>query len=231
MRRGFTLHHNGPVARCVGQPHTRCVSFWEAIKRIHKAKWPNFPNTAYSFGMCPHGVRFTGCGWDGRQVANGIDVVGINDGTDSEWYTVLSFIGGGYTDENGVWVPEEKVTTEMLAGLQQLVDEGRDTGRCGLRVLPHNAFKFKACPGPTLVQAARAWDNQPFPAEPAPLLEEDDDMFLFSGPNTPVFFCDGGVAVGLNEASDMQTFTDNKIKHLKLDADTFDKFRQRFPGA
>lgn len=60
---------------------------------------------------------------------------------------------------------------------------------------------------------------------------EDDDMFLYSAPNQPVFFCDGGVSVGINEPSDMKTFTDQKVKHFKLDLDTFNKFRQRFPGS
>jgi hypothetical protein len=69
-------------------------------------------------------------------------------------------------------------------------------------------------------------------AAPVPNPDEiEDDMFLYSAPGEPVFFCDGGVSVGLNEATDMKTFTDQKLKHFKLDDDTFAKFRTRFPGA
>lgn len=73
-------------------------------------------------------------------------------------------------------------------------------------------------------------DLWPAPPTPDPS-QEVDDMFLYSGPGTPVFFCHAGMSVGLNEATDMPTFTDQDVKHFKLDADTFAKFQQRFPGA
>lgn len=69
------------------------------------------------------------------------------------------------------------------------------------------------------------------PVQPAPIEEEIPEMFLYSTEGQPVFFCDGGVSVGINENSDMKTFLDQKVKHFKLDDDTFKKFRQRFPGA
>lgn len=166
MKRGFSVHHNGPPANCVGQGHSRCESFWRAVRRYHGqtfgAKWE--PYSLYSFGMCPHGIRFVGNGWDRRQAANGRDVVGANDGTDAEWFTVLAFLGG-----------DEKPTLQMIAGLRSLVQEGRDTRRCGQRVLPHNRFKPKACPGPELTDLAYAWDNRALTAaKPTPLPEEDD---------------------------------------------------------
>lgn len=65
----------------------------------------------------------------------------------------------------------------------------------------------------------------------AELIQEEDEMFLYSAPNEPVFFCDGGVSVGINEPTDMDTFLTQKVKHFKLDDDTFKKFRARFPGA
>lgn len=60
---------------------------------------------------------------------------------------------------------------------------------------------------------------------------EEEEMFLYSAPGEPVFFCDGGVSVGINEPTDMETFTSQKVKHFKLDDDTFKKFRARYPGA
>lgn len=153
MRRGFVNHWNGPPANCVGQPHARCERFWAAVKRFHGekfgAKWA--ATSLYSFGVCPHGVVFTGCGWDGRQAANGRDVVGENDGTDSEWFTVFSFLGEG-----------EKPTGPMITAVRKLIKQGRDAGRCGLRVLPHKNFKFKTCPGPEMTVLSRQWDNTAF---------------------------------------------------------------------
>lgn len=172
MRRGFTIHHNGPPANCIGKPHARCIAFWGAVVAYHVSDPPKgqgWSGVAYSFGVCPHGVRFTGQGWDRRQFANGADLVGDNDGRDSEWYTVLAFVGGG----PGTGDPEEKPTPEMTAGVGALIEEGRRTVRCDSRVLPHNAFKNKPCPGPTFEALARRWDNQPI------TIEEEDDMALF----------------------------------------------------
>ncbi len=150
MRKGFVLHHNGPPASCVGKSHTRCIAFWNAVKAYHQQKWPKSNDIAYSFGVCPHGVQFTGRGWDRNQFANGSDDVGVNDGKDSEWYTVLVFLGG-----------DEAPTDAMVDGVISLIDEGRTSKRCAARVLPHNAFKRKPCPGPQFTAYARAWDNQP----------------------------------------------------------------------
>lgn len=149
MRLGFTVHHNGPPAKCVGQAHSRCIAFWNAVKRFHMES-NGWSDIAYSFGVCPHGVRFEGRGWFKNQFANGADVVGPNDGKDSEWYTVLVFLGG-----------DEKPTAEMVEGVKNLIIDGRSTGRCGQRVLPHNAFKPKACPGPEFTALAAVWDNNP----------------------------------------------------------------------
>lgn len=166
MRYGVVLHHNGPPANCLGRAHSRCDEFWRAVCRYHGekfgAKWA--PTSLYSFGMCPHGRRYQGRGWNQSQAANGRDVVGGNDGSDANWYTVLAFIGG-----------TEKPTGDMLAGLADLIAEGRNSGRCGRRVLPHNRFKSKACPGPELTDQAYTWDNASLkPLAPTPLPEEDD---------------------------------------------------------
>lgn len=162
MKRGFVVHWNGPPAQCVGQPHRRCVSFFDAVKRYHGEKFGSkwAATSLYSFGVCPHGLRFTGCGWNMNQAANGRDEVGADDGRDSEWYTVIVFLGEG-----------EKPTEEMVEGVRALIHEGRTSRRCGGRVLPHNAFKRKTCPGPEFTALARAWDDAPLNITPS--VEED----------------------------------------------------------
>lgn len=159
---GVTIHHNGPAAKCIGQPHRRCVGFWDAVRRFH-VETKGWSDIAYSFGVCPHGLRFTGRGWDKAQFANGADVVGPNDGRDADWYTVLVFLGEG-----------EAPTDEMVDATRSLIAEGRSSGRCGNRVLPHNAFKRKACPGPEFTAYAQAWDRQPLQFPPS---KEDEIVF------------------------------------------------------
>lgn len=168
MKRGFTIHWNGPPASCVGQPHSRCERFWAGVKRYHGEKFGTkwAATSLYSFGVCPHGTLFTGCGWNRDQAANGTDVVGTNDGRDSEWYTVIAFLGEG-----------ERPTNAMVLGVQGVIERGRELQRCGLRVLPHNAFKRKTCPGPEFTNFAKAWDNRPFgTSTPTPTPSEEDDM-------------------------------------------------------
>lgn len=163
MKRGWTIHHNGPPANCVGRSHDRCERFWAAVKSYH-VDTKGWSDIAYSFGVCPHGTRFVGRGWHKNQFANGSDVVGPYDGRDSEWYTVLVFLGG-----------EEKPSKEMVSGVRSLIAEGRFSGLCGDRVLPHNAFKVKACPGPEFTALARQWDTAPLTPPVAP--PEADIMF------------------------------------------------------
>ncbi len=163
VRHGFTIHWNGPAARCVGHAHSRCEGFWEAVRRYH-VDTKGWSDIAYSFGVCPHGVRFTGRGWDKSQFANGADQVGHDDGGDRYWYTVLTFLGEG-----------EVPTPEMVEGVRELIGEGRASGRCGMRVLPHNAFKRKTCPGTEFTLHAKAWDNQPL-EDDMPTLAEIEEL-------------------------------------------------------
>jgi len=163
MKKGWTVHHNGPPAKCilngVVQSHERCKSFWKGVTDFHTNPPPDgqgWSANAYSFGICPHGERFVSNGWDKNQFANGSDDVGEENGPNSEWYSVLMFVGGGGT----TGYPEEKPTPEMDRGLIDLINEGRDTGRCGMAVKPHSDWKVKDCPGPDYTAKCRAWDGK-----------------------------------------------------------------------
>lgn len=132
----------------------------------------------------------------------------------------------------------ESLTTEARRSLVELLRHGRDSGWwkistiVGHRQEPGHVGDT-ACPGQHLfddLQAIRDAVSNPTLPSP-PLEEEEDQMFLYSAPNEPAFFCDGGVSVGINEAADLETFVAQKVKHFRLDADTFAKFRQRYPGA
>jgi hypothetical protein len=170
MRRGWTIHHNGPPANCVGHPHSRCEAFWRAVRSFHMNDL-GWSDIAYSFGVCHHGERFVGRGWDKRQFANGSDTVGANDGNDSEWYTVLVFVGGDTTTHD-----TEPPTASMVRSTAELIDEGRRTGRCGDRVTPHNFWKRKPCPGPEFTALAASWDRRPSPLLTPPPPAPEDDM-------------------------------------------------------
>ena len=175
-KRGVVIHHNGPQANCVGQPHDRCERFWDGVRRYHGqkfgAKWAE--TSLYSFGVCPHGSTFIGCGWHKNQAANGSDRVGVDDGRDSEWYTVLAFYGGGAWGGFDTGEPEEPVTLATLNAIEGLRHDGIARGYCRTRVLPHNVFKSKACPAETLTRFAISLDGgQTGPITTTP---EEDDM-------------------------------------------------------
>lgn len=177
MRNGFVLHHNGPPAGVIGHRsgHVRCEAYWRAVRSFHVST-QGWSDIAYSFGVCPHGQVFgLADGWTRRQFANGLDVVGSNDGPDRDWYTILGFFGVG-----------EVPPAAMTDAARELIHQGRITGRCGLSVLPHNAFKRKACPGPEWTHLAAEWNGRPFtapspvpaPTVPLPSFEEDPMWFV-----------------------------------------------------
>lgn len=185
-RKGFVIHHNGPPANVVGRDHARCEAFWAAVKRYH-TQTKRWSDIAYSFGACHHDHIFTGRGWDKVQWANGSDRVGADDGRDSQWYTVLAFVGGGAYGGFDTGSPEEPVSPHLIAAIERLIAQGRDTGRCGSAVLPHNQFKPKACPGPTLTAVAARLNGRPIGQHnpPTPTPEDDDNMRLLHPHQTP----------------------------------------------
>lgn len=138
-----------------------------ALQRFHQdsLRWSD---GAYSWYLGQSGTLFECRGIEWDQFANGDDVVGVNDGTDRQWYTVMAMLG---------WDPktgsEEQPTDAMLDALIGLVAMIRDLG-AGDRVLPHNSFKVKRCPGKALTQAASTLDRKPINAKPIP----GDDFML-----------------------------------------------------
>jgi hypothetical protein len=150
MRTGFAVHHDNAAHPVYTTDHThnRCVSFWTAVRRWH-VEHNGWPDIAYSFGVCRHGDVFTGRGWTQSQFAGGSDQKGTGY-RDADWYSVLCFLGG-----------DETPTADMYAGLTWVIEQGRDAGRCGDRVIPHNRFRIKPCPGPELTEWCEWADGNP----------------------------------------------------------------------
>lgn len=159
MKHGFVVHHDQAERPVYGSDaaHARCDQFWQAVWNYH-VYHKGWSSIAYSFGICRHGIRYDGLGWDRDQFAGGADQQD-DDITyrDRDWYSVLCFLGG-----------DEEPTADMLHGLVLLVRDGRESRRCGNRVIPHNRVRKKPCPGPTLTAWANARDDQPLEPPPAP---------------------------------------------------------------
>lgn len=183
MKRGFTIHHNGPEVAGLVQfmtDHTRCLNFWRGIRNYH-VNDRGWSDIAYSFGVCPHGEAIPGRGWNRNQWANGEDQVGADDGPDSEWYSVMAFIGG-------TQVPNHP----MIGGITHLIHTGRKTGLCGYRIFPHNFWKRKACPGTELTVFAASYDNRPLPIMGATNPQkEDPDMYIADCKGKPALVVNG----------------------------------------
>lgn len=174
MKRGWVIHHNGPWVYNLKEsdPHSKCIEFWKGI-RAYQMKpvsqgGRGWSDVSYSFMVCPHGLPLEGRGWNKNQFANGTDQVGEYDGKDSEWYTV--FVPLGWIEATG---QEQEPNPKMVQGVARLINEGRSTKRCGLRVLPHNRFKIKRCPGRTFTLLANSWDNRLIVIGAVP---EEDEM-------------------------------------------------------
>lgn len=192
MKRGFTVHWNGPPASCIGEPHTRCERFWNGVYEYH-TEVKGWSDIAYSFGICPHNFKFVGRGWDLNQFANGEDEVGADDGPDSQWYSVLAFVGLG-----------EDIPINILYGLEDLIGYGRNTDRCGDLIYPHWAWKNKPCPGPELSKWCAIWNAHPFDKRELPSPRSDIDMMLIINDKTQ-----GGSGAVLHLMGDRTVLVDN----------------------
>lgn len=196
MKTGWTIHHNGPLTGLtLSTPHALCQKFWKNVEywQTEHPKGPGWSDIAYSWGVCPHGIPLMGRGWFKNQFANGKDVVPPYNGKDSDYYTVMAFIG--WNPDTGY---EEKPTAKMIDGIARLIDESRDRGYCGLTVLSHNQFKWKRCPGLVLTNLAHQWNGKPFPPIPAATLEKDDDMLIIDCPGEPALVLGAGDVKKIN---------------------------------
>jgi hypothetical protein len=173
---------------------------------------------AYSWVFDKDGLIYQGRGWGVTH--------GANFGLDNS--TSYSFCAMGNFEI-------EYPSSAMLNSLSHMLNYGIHAGYLSGEIKGHKdeLDSSTACPGKNLYAHLPTilgrW-TPPAPSVPIVVMEEEE-MFLYTAPGEPVFFCDGGVSVGINEPSDVKTFQDNKVKMFKLDDDTFKKFRARYPGA
>ena len=155
-RKGVVLHWNGPPLKldlsgsraALARRETAVV---KAIQRFHQGGH-NWSDSAYSFMVGQSGTIFEVRGDEWDQFANGADSVGPNDGADRDFYTIMVMIGEG-----------EKPTAAAKDSVKAVVAHLRGLG-AGDRVLPHNAFKRKTCPGVELTLLAGRLDRTPIAA-------------------------------------------------------------------
>lgn len=150
-RKGVVLHWNGPPLRLNTNADAAALRRREravvkAIQRFHQRN-QGWSDAAYSYLVGQSGTIYEvrGDNWD--QFANGSDNVGVNDGSDKDFYTVMVMIGEG-----------ERPTAAAKNAVTAIVGHVRGLGT-GDRVLPHNAFKRKTCPGKDLIELARTLDR------------------------------------------------------------------------
>jgi hypothetical protein len=202
MKDGFVIHHDNadhPVYPD-DTSHRRCERFWQGVYDWHTGANPSSPHNwsdiAYSFGICRHGIRFEGLGWNRDQFAGGTDQVTDNlMYRDRYWYSVLCFLGG-----------DEEPTAEMLHGVLLLLRDGRESGRCGNRVIPHNLVRNKPCPGPTLTAWAYGYDNQPLTDPPLPQPAKKGKHMIWTtvepGGTKTSYYAADGIVLSLHRMSD-----------------------------
>jgi len=96
-----------------------------------------------------------------------------------------------------------------------------------------SAGSGKPCPGNARVQqyGHAITEAQRRTRPPIELL--GDTMFMFRNREkaSPTWFCDAGKKVGLNESTDVPTFTNQGVVTFQLDDDTYQKFINTYPGS
>jgi hypothetical protein len=151
--------------------------------------------------------------WLGRRVLGPI----LKAGIDIDVNNVAPSIGGGGFGPNGAVRKSWDWWTSF-------------DGQCGHANVPGNVHWDPGVANYSrIAQAAKPDGHERLPQE--------DDMFLYTAPGKPVFYCAADKSVGLNEATDLQAIrkahvdVGRPIPTYMLDDDTFKKFRERYPGA
>jgi hypothetical protein len=169
-RRGVVLHFDGPIKGHDADLSTAAGrSYVHAIQNWHQDH-NGWSDIAYSYLVLQSGDIFQGRGLRWDQFGNGRDVVGADDGTDRMWYTIMW--GGGDGGNNSP--NRDRPTDEALASIRWLINYLRSHG-AGMRVLPHNDFKVKTCPGAELSMWADRWDRTDLTEDDTPTLPPPDD--------------------------------------------------------
>lgn len=157
LRKGVVLHWNGPpMGLDPANPSPRNER--RLVKAIvdHHRRSRGWSDGAYSWIVGDEAV-YEIRGEMSDQFANGQDVVGVDEGDDTAWYSAMAMIGQG-----------ESLSARMESNLLDLVDHIRKLG-AGMRVLPHSDFRNKACPGDEIRAMARRLDNRPTSLTPKPV--------------------------------------------------------------
>lgn len=153
-RGGAAVHYGGPAQGI--DNHPECLGVWRGWQRFHLGK--GWADIAYTGGFCDHGYALAGRGHGVRTAANG-----TNDG--NQRFHAYVWLGG----------KGETPTELALDALDWWLQEGRTTGGNGLQVIEHKVFTGTECPGPSLIERARARNGKPIPppSQPAETVEFD----------------------------------------------------------
>ena len=154
LRKGLVVHCNGPDMEYTTEAGEVAAALAVAAWHWRTLGWSD---GAYSYlvgNVTGNAYELRGLWWD--QFANGDDLVGTDNGDDTDWYTAC-WLGGNYQD----------VSDAAFEGMELVLGTVRAKG-AGMRVLPHNDFQVKPCPGPAFTRWARDHDNRD--------LMEDDEM-------------------------------------------------------
>lgn len=149
---GMVLHYDGNLYDGRGLshlPHSACVAYWISTRSMHMRAPRKWRDIGYSFGVCPHGVRFEGRGWQREQAAQ--------PGGNTTWTSCTLMLG-----------PGEMPRPEQIQGVRLLRNELMNKGlKAAIR--PHSAFISTSCPGDiirgmiddgTFKKAPLSWDER-----------------------------------------------------------------------
>lgn len=199
---GVTVHYGGAeVGITAATPHEQCEQQWRAWQRFHMDT-RGWVDVAYTGAFCQHGYAFAGRGSGVRTSAQG-----SNAGNQRSYAVV--FVGG----------EGDAPTEDAYAGLDWWILALRRSG-AGPRVWGHRDWTSTACPGATLLAAARARDRADIPAPRretpagtpvtslAPALLREDGI---AGPatfNALVWYTGGDLGLGLtrDNVRDVETW-------------------------
>lgn len=139
--RGLVMHYDGANQGLLRKGHAACRAYWERTRQQHIDK--GWLDIGYSYGVCPHGVCFTGRGYGFVQAAQKHDPGKMEDGN-TRWVSCTLMSG-----------PDEHPTAIQAARVRELRAWCMAKGMHST-VSWHGRFSDTDCPGELIIDAVKA---------------------------------------------------------------------------
>lgn len=145
--KGLVLHYDGSkTLMLTKKEHPECLRYWRNTRVMHMGTTRKWKDIGYSYGICPHGIIFTGRGYGFVQAAQRSEKGKIPEGN-IRWVSCTLMLSVG-----------EEPTKKQIEGvikLRHMLKEEHPTFADSV-IMGHRQFTSTDCPGDIIFKKIKA---------------------------------------------------------------------------